>query len=105
MHSLILFSGTRIARLPKVSGKACVELVGSLWVGRGQKNGVLHTHNFTQKALWKTYDFSWSLYTNCIHLYTATVGKITSVMEDLYTQYTPLTTMTTTYINTFRRIA
>lgn len=96
--------GAQMARLPKVSGKACVELVGSLWVGRGQKIGLSRMHNYKQNALWITRDFSSMLYTNCIQLYTWVVGKITSVNSALYPQYTPLTTMTTTYINTFRRI-
>lgn len=95
--------GTQMARLPKASGKACVELVGSLWARGGQKIYFSHTHTFAQNTLWITRGFSRSLYTNCIHLYTEAVGKFTSVISDLYTQYTPLTTMTTTYINTFRR--
>lgn len=103
MHNATFFSGTQIARLPKLSGKACAEPVGSLRMNRGQKIGVSHIHNFTQNTLWITSDFPRQLYTNCIQIYTAAVGNFTSITDDFYTLYTPLTTMTTTYINTFRR--
>jgi hypothetical protein len=95
--------GTQIARLPKVCGKACVELVGSLWAGSGQKSGQLHIHNLASNALWITRDFTSSLYTICIQVIPCTVGKFTPVVSDFYTLYTPLTTTTTTYINTIRR--
>jgi hypothetical protein len=101
MHKL----GTQIARLPKVSGKACAQSAQKLWDTWGQKNGVFSKHKSTHNTLWINPAFTPTLYTKCIQAIHSLVGKSTSVISEFYTLYTPLTTMTTTYINTFRRNA
>jgi hypothetical protein len=101
MHKL----GTQIARLLKVSGKACAQSAQKLWGTWGQKNRVSSKHKSTHNALWITRGFTPTLYTKCIHTVHSLVGKSTSVISEFYTLYTPLTTMTTTYINTIRRNA
>ena len=103
MRNTTLFSSTLVARLPKVSGKACVELVGSMWAVCVQKIRVSHIHSFTQKALWITRDFVGGLYTNCIQVVRSHVDNSTPVILPLYTLYTAPITTTTTYINTIRR--
>lgn len=93
---------TRIPRALKVSGKACVQRVMSLWFACAQAVGVLHSSFRTTNELWITNRFTHSVYTNCMQVLRNLVGKFTSVISMFYTVCTGPITTTTTYIN--RRI-
>lgn len=99
MHKDAFFSGTQIARLPKVSGKACAQYVRSLWANSGQKVAVLHTHKTTHHDLGISEQYYPSLYTNCIQLIQSLAGNFTSVDLQFCTVYTGPIKTTTTYIN------
>lgn len=92
-------SSTLIARLPKVSGKACAQYVSSLWAGRGQKTMVLHSLGSTPGGLRINEQYYPSLYTNCIQLFRVLVGNLTSVNQQFCTVYTGPINTTTTLIN------
>jgi hypothetical protein len=92
-------SGTLLPRMPKVSGKACVQRASSLWAGRGQKRAVLHTQASTHNELFINEQYAPTLYTNCMRLIQAHVGKFTSVNLQFCTVYTGPIKTTTTYIN------
>lgn len=91
-------TSTLISRLPKFSGKACAQFVGSLWVSRGQNSMVLHTPSMSTIRLWKTSQISIVLYTNCIQVLQVLVGNFTSVSKQFYTVCTGPITTTTTFI-------
>ena len=89
---------TRVVRLPKVSGKACAQYVGSLWATRGQKLGLLHSQLATHSNLGISSLSKPTLYTNCMQVIPVLMGKFTSVNQQFCTVYTgPITTTTTLF--------
>ena len=98
-NDYMLKLSTLLASLPKLSGKACAQYVGSLWASRGQKTMVLHTHSPTHNELRINEQYYPALYTNCIQLFRVLVGKFTSVNPQFCTVYTGPIKTTTTFIN------
>lgn len=98
MLKSMFFSSTRIVRLPKVSGKACAQYLGSLWERSGNKSGLVHNHRSSHRSLWINQQLYPVLYTNCIQRYKQLVGNFTSVNPQFYTLYTAPITTTTTFI-------
>ena len=73
----------------------CVQLVEKAWDACGQSVAVVRSQFSFHINHWITGRLFRVLCTFCIQQYTGTVGKFTSVIGRLYTQYTGLTKTTT----------
>lgn len=95
-------SSSRGIRVPKVSGKTCVENVGGLRTNWGQKMWVFHIHISSPKSLWINIPLNRILYTFCMRFIHNLTGYFTPVNSGFYTVYTP-PTITTTTLNIYKR--